>query len=290
MQIGNNSQYEDWENGIKVEKSTLSDTMLEITFFTKSKAEFNSFLKNKEFLKKIVNKAKSQMGYNSVFCRLFFGKFILSENEQRQFIDLQSKIFDLTTIQLIEDNFDVFQRNVQYAKSKGLKISPVIDLDVGVALLTQIIPDLIKLNPANVRFIYHKPTKYARHYETIYSLLHNKGLPYYAVNCTRRCGLIYDNLNAKNISTSVMLKLAYGFNGCCQRYQPARKRKDGKIGFPSGTIWAFNSQTFEFEEIPNKNFRQHRFQDFINLQDLDLSQESIESKPKLKLLLANLRQ
>lgn len=289
MQIGNNNQYEDWEKGIKVEKSNLSKTILELTFFAKSKKEFETILKSKDKIKKMVDKAKTEMGYASVFGRFAFGKFNPTEAEQKDIINLQNNVFDVLSVQLIKEDFDVLKRMIQYSKSLKQDISPVIDLDIGVVLLLQIIPYLIETNPEHIRFIYHKPTKYIRHYEAVYSSLKEKNIKYYAVNCTKRCGLFYENVDARNIATAVILKLAYGFDGCCSVYSPARKRKDGKRGFPSGDIYKFDINTYEFVKVPNKDFRKNRFGDFLNMQNLDLSKEAIQSKPKIKLLLAHLQ-
>lgn len=291
MHIANNNQLEDMLNGnVTVEVSTTTDNMLELTFFLKSNKSIESFLSNATALKDTVDVAKKRMGFSKVFCRLKFGDLNPSDEVQKDLIALQGKVFDYITVEVKGSQFESSKELLQYARSlKSKPVSAVVDLKESNIKLSQMIHHLVEFKPENIRFAYHKVSSYYDRYIVVRSLLIGKEIRYYAIDCSKRCGLRYDDVDGRDFATPVILKAAYGFVGCCTRYQPAARNKQGKkIGYASPEIYRFNKKTYEYEKIPNKDYRTHRTEDFFNLNKIDLSESAINARPKLKLLLAHL--
>jgi hypothetical protein len=291
MQIANNSQFEDMLTGIEVDASTTTDNMLELTFFLKSNKAVESFLNSTDALKDTVNVAKNDMKFTKVFCRIKFNGLVPSDDIQKALIRLQHEVFDFVSVELLNMQFDSFKLLLQYARDTGRKpVSAVVDIMDNTTSLRQIIAHLIEFNPKNLRFVYHKINEdNLSAYRLIKEFLHGKAITYYAIDCSRRCGLVYENVHAKNIATPVVLKIGFGFNGCCTRYQPAVKDANGrKMGYAKSEIYKFDKESLEYILVPNKNYRKSRYADFVNLNELDLSDAVVSSNPKLKLLLAYL--
>lgn len=286
MILGNNTQVEDFFNGIKFENSIIKENVIELTFHLNSKKQINSFINSKKFIEKIVSSAKD-VGYKKVLARFKFVKHSPSKEEQKNLLKIQNEFFDELSVQLIGEKFDVFKEMIGYAEENfDKKISPVIDLQFST-LLTPIINYLKSLNIDNIRWIYHKLSVCYGSYELVNSLMQNSEISNYIVDCSRRCGLVYEDIDARNIATPILLKLLFNFDGFCFRYYPARKDKNGKIiGFPNKEIWKFNPKTYEFELIPNKDYRINRSLDYQNLNQI-LSKKTIPQTQKLVKLLSH---
>ena len=290
MLLGNNLQLEDFLKGIKFERGTIQENTIELTFYLKSKKEISFFLNSRSFIEKLVSSSKT-MGYKEVLARFKFVKYSPSEDEQKELLKIQNDFFDELSIQLIGDKFDVFKNMIDYAEENLDKdISPVVDLNINLILLIKVTNYLRDLEIKNIRWIYHKLNLfYINNYETISSIMKGYKISNYIVDCSRRCGLFFGDVDGRNIATPILLKILYGFDGFCFRYCPAPRDKNGKlIGFPGREIWKLNSNTYEFENIENKDYRVNRSLDYENLNTI-LSKKTIPQNQKIAKLISHFR-
>ncbi len=270
MQLGNNTQVEDFlKEGIKFENSNLNENLIELSFEINSLNKLKLFLQNREFIKKLVSASK-EMGYNKVVARFRFVKFIPTKENQIELLKVQNDYFDELSIQLIGDKFDEFKDIVNYSlDSFSKKVSPVIDTNFGVVLLKQIFDYLKPLKFNNVRWIYHKLTITYSNYKFLNSLIKKDNKKHYLVDCSRRSGLVFKDLNIRDFSTLILLKELFDFDGFCLRHYFPVKNKDGKIvGYSDGNLWKFNQATFFYEKVKSREFRLNRSNEYETMNNL----------------------
>jgi len=289
MQIGNNNQVEDFLKGIKFENSNLNKNFIELTFEINSKKMLNLFLEKGDFIKKLVLASK-EMGYGKVIARFRFGKFVPTKDNQIELLNIQNSYFDELSVQLIEDKFDEFKELIDYSLNSFSKnISPVIDTNLGIALVKQIFDYLKPLKFENVRWIYHKLTITYSNYKFLSSLIEKDNKNHYLVDCSRRSGLVFKDLNIRDFSTLILLKELFNFDGFCLRHYFPVKDKNGKIiGFPDGNLWEFNSKTFFYEKIKSKEFRLNRSKEYELMNNLLLNDKL--NVPLLSQIIKNLEE
>ncbi|MDD4050244.1 MAG: hypothetical protein PHX47_04555 [Candidatus ainarchaeum sp.] len=270
MQSGNNTQVEDFlKEGIKFENSTLNKHLIELSFEINSLDRLKLFLQKKEFIKRLVSASK-EIGYNKVVARFRFGKFKPTKQNQIELLKIQNDYFDELSIQLMGDKFDEFKELIDYSLSSfSKKVSPVIDTNLGVILLKQIFDYLKPLKFENVRWIYHKLTITYSNYKFLNYLIKKDNKKHYLVDCSRRSGLVFKDLNIRDFSTLILLNELFDFDGFCLRHYFPVKNKDGKIiGFSDGHVWKFNQNTFFYERVKSKEFRLNRSREYETMNNL----------------------
>ncbi len=273
MQLGNNTQVEDFlKEGIKFENSDLNKNLMELSFEINSLDRLKLFLQKREFIEKLVSASK-EIGYTKVVARFRFGNFKPTKQNQIELLKIQNDYFDELSIQLIGDKFDEFKEIIDYSlNSFSKKVSPVIDTNFGVVLLKQIFDYLKPLKFENVRWIYHKLTITYSNYKLLNSLIKKDNKKHYLVDCSRRSGLVFKDLNIRDFSTLILLKELFDFDGFCLRHYFPVRDKNGKIvGFPDGHIWKFNQKTFFYERVKSKEFRLNRSSEYEVMNNLLLS-------------------
>jgi len=269
QQVGNNTQVEDFLKGIKFEDSKLNNNFIELSFEIKSLDKLKSFLKKGDFVKRLVSDSK-KMGYKKVIPKFRFGKFKPIKEDQIKLLDFENKYFDELSVQIIGSKFDEFKEVMSYAlDSYSKNISPVIDTKLGIALLDQIFSYLKPLPLKNVRWIYHKLTITYSTYNFLSLLIKKDNKKHYLVDCSRRSGLVFKDLNIRDFSTLVLLKELFDFDGFCLRHYFPIRNKEGKIvGYSDGYVWKLNAETFFYERIKDREFRLNRSNEYETMNDL----------------------
>jgi len=135
--------------------------------------------------------------------------------------------------------------------------------------LQQIFDYLKPLKFENVRWIYHKLTITYSTYKFLNSLIKKDNKKHYLVDCSRRSGLVFKDLNIRDFSTLILLNELFDFDGFCLRHYFPVKNKDGKIiGFSDGHVWKFNQNTFFYERVKSKEFRLNRSREYETMNNL----------------------
>ena len=92
---------------------------------------------------------------------------------------------------------------------------------------------------------------------------------HYLVDCSRRSGLVFKDLNIRDFSTLILLKELFDFDGFCLRHYFPVKNKDGKIvGYSDGNLWKFNPATFFYEKVKSNEFRLNRSNEYETMNNL----------------------
>jgi len=280
MEIANNNIVEDWELSGKIEKIVFTDNILELKIPLYSENEINKFIQDTEKTKSRIAKIKSEMKFKKVICRFDFGDFEPSEELQKKLAQLQDKIFDEVTIQMIEGDFNTFKSVLEDSKVKLNKpIATLIDLNQHPEDLNEYCKYLLIFKPVNTRWIYHKIDTSLQKYRVIAGMMTKENIEYFLTGCRLRCSI----KNFENIAISIIAKFYFGFKGCCQEYHPLKKNKTKRKGF-SPTMDYFNPKTCEFERIPNKDYRKNRIGNLFRLDEI----ESIQKIKKINLLFQHL--
>jgi len=289
MQIGNNTQVVDFLKGMRFENSNLKDNFMELSFEVNSLKKLNFFLQKGDFIKGLVSASK-KMGYKKVIARFRFGKFSPTKDQQIELLKIQDIYFDELSIQIIGNKFDEFKEVMDYALDSFSKnISPVIDTKLGIVLLGQIFDYLKSLQIKNVRWIYHKLTITYSTYNFLSDLIRKDNKKHYLVDCSRRSGLVFKDLNVRDFSTLILLKELFNFDGFCLRHYFPIRNKDGKIiGYSDGYLWKFNPKTFSYEKVKDKEFRLNRISEYKTMNNL-LNEDKLEI-PVLSKIIKNLEQ
>jgi len=286
METANNNIVEDWKISGRTEKIDFSGKTLELKIPVKSEKEAETLISNSVNTENSVKDIKKQLKFDKVICRFDFEDFVPSEQTQKQLAEFQEKTFDEITIHMIDGDFTTFKIVFEYSLSKLKKpVSTLIDLQQHPEDLKEYCEYFMIMKPANTRWLGHKIDTNIQRYRVISGILQNAGIDYPLTGCRPRCSIE----NFKDIAVSVIVRFYFGFKSCCLEYNPSKRDKKTKIKGFSPTMDYFNTETCEFERVPNKNYRRNRIGNFFRLNELDISPNSIKNIKKVNLLFQHLQ-
>jgi hypothetical protein len=287
MQFFNNTQINDWEDSKRTMLIDYSGKTLEYIYPVKSEKQLKKLLNEKNKEKKLFEDIKDKLKFSKIICRFFFNNYKPNLELQKKLIDFQVDVFDELSVQLIATKFNDFKSLYEYAKNKKLSISIVADTGLSLKNLKEFCEYLISKKPTNTRWTKRKIDSYYQHYLVISRSLKKAGIDYHLVSCSKRCGIKESDFN--DIAVPIIARGHFGFKGCCFAYrEPPKQPKNKKPFFPS-EMDKFDIETYKFNKVKNKSYKESRTQDSFKIDSADVSKKAIDNRDSVKRLFQYLK-